>query len=268
MATSNNDGIQKRSRGRPRKNAEHVSKVETLPTTNETQITQLDENIVLFLDLSDEDNCENSKSSLKNESDNSSEDINNIINTIYSSNEQNTNEQDFQNNILKNASRINNLSKHANKTHSNLIYHCVQLANCDSLEKFVPTKTNIECWWCDEEFDNLPAYIVNYYNQMIDTYYVFGNFCSFNCAAKYNIKNIKDFKCNTRHALIHSLKAKVTHDDSPIKLAPDRELLKSKGGIISIDKFREDFSVITENMRINMPPLIPLKHVIDNNAYY
>lgn len=74
---------------------------------------------------------------------------------------------------------------------------------------------------------------------------------------------LKDFKCNTRHALTNSLRIKVTGITTPIKFAGDRELLKAKGGKITIEKFREGFSVISSNLRINMPPLIPLVHVIE-----
>lgn len=140
-------------------------------------------------------------------------------------------------------------------------YHCVQIANADSGKPFKPIETECRCWWCDDTFSNIPAYIVNYYRNEI--YYVFGNFCSFNCALKYNIKMLKDFKCNTRHALTNNLRMKVTGDTGPIRLAGDRELLKSKGGTYSIQKFREGFSIISSDMKISMPPIIPLVHVIE-----
>ena len=97
-------------------------------------------------------------------------------------------------------------------------------------------------------------------------YYVFGNFCSFNCAAKYNVKMLKDYKCGTRHALTQTLKAIVTGDSSPIKLAGDRELLQSKGGKYSVEKFREGFTIMSSKLLLNMPPIIPLVHVIEESV--
>lgn len=162
-------------------------------------------------------------------------------------------------NNLKKSSGITNTHNPSNKN-PNISYHCVQLVDSNTGEKFIPQKTNIECWWCDHSFDNLPAFIVNYYRNGV--YYIFGNFCSFNCAAKYNIRMLKDYKCVTRHALIISLKIKTTNDTTPIKFASEREFLKKKGGKFSIEKYRENFSVCDSNMIMNMPPLIPLMHVI------
>jgi hypothetical protein len=155
------------------------------------------------------------------------------------------------------------LSSYNSSKPSNINYHCVQMINSESGKTFAPKPNQCECWWCDDTFDDIPAYIVNNYRNGI--YYVFGNFCSFNCALKYNIKMLKDFKFNTRHALTNSLRIKVTGINTPIKFAGDRELLLSKGGKISIDKFREGFSVISSNYKMNMPPLIPLVHVIEEN---
>lgn len=153
------------------------------------------------------------------------------------------------------------LSSYNSAKQPHISYHCVQVANSKTGEKFVPGRTDIECWWCHKQFNNLPAYIVNYYRNAI--YYIFGNFCSFNCSLKYNIKLLKDYKCNTRHALTNSLRIKVTGDTKPIKFATDPELLQSMGGPLTIEKFREGFSVVTSDMRMNMPPTIPLVHVID-----
>lgn len=154
------------------------------------------------------------------------------------------------------------LSSYNSAKQPNVNYHCTQMADAKSGKKFTPTHTDIHCWWCDEQFDNLPAYIVNYYRNGI--YYIFGIFCSFNCSLKYNKKMLKDYKCDTRQALTNSLRIKVTGDSKPIKYAADRELLKSKGGTLSVEKFREGFSINSNDTRISMPPTIPLVHVIEH----
>src|SRR5690349_6873648 len=44
-------------------------------------------------------------------------------------------------------------------------------------------KTKMHCWWCDHQFNNYPCFIpTKYYKK---TYYVYGCFCSFNCAMAY-----------------------------------------------------------------------------------
>lgn len=163
--------------------------------------------------------------------------------------------------IARLQNRNSGMSTYANNKASNISYHCVQVADTKSGKKFVPKITECKCWWCNETFNNLPAYIVNYYAN--ETYFVFGNFCSFNCSLKYNVKMLKDYKCNTRYALTNSLRIKVTGDPSPIKFAGDPESLIQKGGICTIEKFREGFSVISPSLRMNMPPLIPLIHVLE-----
>ncbi len=265
----------KKKRGRPRKSVELIS------DKSKDDKKDKDENIVLFLALSDEDiNSDEDNRFTVNDTETKNDAVDSISesesdsesNESESSNEF-TSQKHVDVNVLfdeikKRDAIISNLK---NKTpgvlsmcttskQSNLNYHCVQLGDSNNNNDFFPKKTNIHCWWCDEGFDNLPAYIVNYYKN--GRYYVFGNFCSFNCAAKYNLKMLKDYKCNTRYALTQSLKAKVTGDNSPIKPAPERELLKKKGGIYSIEKFREGFSFGSTHM--SMPPIIPLVHVIED----
>ena len=51
-------------------------------------------------------------------------------------------------------------------------------------------KTDICCWWCCHKCDvplSLPEKLYD------DTFHVFGCFCSFNCAAAYNV-NLNDYK--------------------------------------------------------------------------
>ena len=268
----------KRKRGRPRKNAE---KIEQKPKDEKKE--KKDENIVLFLALSDEESEDSGDSGEDNRfTVNDTETKNNIVDSISDS-DANSDESGGVFNVSNKQLTVKMLIEEVKKRDQiianlrnkggsvlstytaskplNINYHCVQMVNTDSGAPFVPQTTQCECWWCDDTFEDLPAYIVNYYRN--GAYYVFGNFCSFNCALKYNIKMLKDFKCNTRHALTTSLRIKVTGIKTPIKFAGDRELVKAKGGKITIEKFREGFSVISPNLKINMPPLIPLVHVIE-----
>lgn len=127
-------------------------------------------------------------------------------------------------------------------------------------------KTDIWCWWCMHEFDDLPCPIPErYYN---DTYYVWGCFCSYNCAKKYNI--IKDdYKTDERNTLIHQL-YKTTHginddEDVEIKPADDRECMKELGGTYTIKQFRENSKCIDKTCRYILPPMVSIVPMIEED---
>lgn len=275
---SNNDTQIKRKRGRPRKNVEKVESKE------EEKREKPDENIVLFLALSDDESQDSGEDNRFTVNDYNATSAKNVTKTkivdSLSDTESVESEDTFNNNRAKHMSvktLIEEVKKRdliiANLKNKNtgvtsaystskpvqINYHCVNVANSDGV--FSPQETDCKCWWCDESFDNLPAYIAQYFRN--NTYYVFGNFCSFNCALKYNLRMLKDFKFNTRHTLTYNLCMKVTGDNNPVKLAGDRELLKSKGGQMSIERFRSGFSVVSPNMKMNMPPMIPLVHIVE-----
>lgn len=120
-------------------------------------------------------------------------------------------------------------------------------------------KTNICCWWCTEQFDTIPCFIPDkYYN---DIYYVFGCFCSVNCAASYNL-NINDYKVMERYALLKQLYNCIKIIGNNI-LAPPKEILIKYGGIISIDEYRKNFIMCNKSYRITMPPLVHLNYTIN-----
>ncbi len=312
--------LQKRKRGRPRKNAGIFRKTvitgkkkETVQKNNEDSETNdsssesntnydvednvqnkktNDENIILYLALSDEDDNQQENSKFSANTGNTT--IKNMLIDSLSDTEEDSEGDNFNdatsiksfgdnNNTMNVKMLINEIKKRdviianlKNKTNysanpygssyksPNINYHCIQMVDTKTGQYYVPQKTDIKCWWCDEQFDNLPVFIVNYYRDNI--YYVFGNFCSFNCALKFNVKMLKDYKCSTRHALTLSFRTKVTGLTDPIKMAGDRELLVSKGGTQTIDKFRKGFSMINQSMQISMPPIIPLMHVIKDDA--
>jgi hypothetical protein len=277
-----NQDINKKRRGRPPKNAQKVENEQNTTITAE-------ENIVVRLALSDSEEDEsgddnhftvndevpskNHSSAIKPLSD--ADDSLNTSMLISGSNDsskyysastvktliEEVKKRDRIIEALKSRTGSGGSSQ-KNPKRIRISYHHTEVIDVDTNNKFVPKCTDFKCWWCSETFDNLPAYIVQFYRNGI--YYVFGNFCGFNCALKYNVRMLNDYKCATRHALTLSLKAKTTGDSNPIRLAGDSEMLESKGGIVSIDKFRDGFTVITDEMRMNLPPLIPLVHTIEN----
>lgn len=116
-------------------------------------------------------------------------------------------------------------------------------------------KTHIACWWCTETFDNIPCMLPEKYHS--DTFYVFGCFCSFTCAAGYNY-SMGDFKVNDRYSLLKKMYNIITDTDTNIPIAPPREVLKKFGGNVDINVFRSPQFCMTKNCRLILPPMINL----------
>lgn len=224
-------------RGRPRK---ALDKIEIPKVVK-------DENIVVYFELSedtDEENCFTANDDI--------DDKDVELNTVSETEPQYTSIIKKLTEEIKAKDKI--IASLKNKQFNKSTYNCQQTDT-----KFVLKNNNFKCWWCDDYFNNLPAYIVNFLRN--DVYYVFGNFCSFNCALKYNVKMLNDFKCRTRHALTNSFRIKITGDDQQIKLAGEREIINTKGGQFNINEFRKDFCFITEDMKKNIPNISSLDNI-------
>ncbi len=237
-----------KKRGRPRKNIE----IHNVAHKKEND----DENIVLFIALSDEDS-QNENNFTINDTDTQLQqlkhydDISSDDSSIDEPIDKPINKQ------IEFPKNKQNITRHR----VDVNYCCTIVADNYSKDIFVPKETSVKCWWCDEQFSTLPVYIPNCYKN--ETFYVFGNFCSFNCAAKYNSVILPDYKRSTRHALLENMKNKITGNEMPIKFAQARETLISKGGPLSINEFRKDFIDINTKSIISLPPMIPLIHVIE-----
>lgn len=257
---------QKRKRGRPRKinNITHKDR--------EKETKKKDENIVLFLALSDtEDNPDingedsqftetNTKQNgLSEKDDTSSESSENL----YTKNQYTISTLIAE--IKKRDSIILSLkkkqyNKYNNYTETNPIsidYKHISLSNADG-DTIKPKKTDKLCWWCNCSFDTLPVYIPIFYKKGV--FYVIGNCCSFECAASYNIIRLNDHGCTSRHSLLATLKYKITGNISPIKFAKSPEQLIDKGGTQSYEDYKKHLTYISNNFIINLPPMIPLIH--------
>jgi hypothetical protein len=121
-------------------------------------------------------------------------------------------------------------------------------------------KTDIKCWWCCHDFDNSPCCIPEKY--VNNTYYVYGCFCSFNCAVAHVLDN-----CNhnvwEKYSLLLDF-CKEVYDDQveDIKSAPPREVLRMFGGNLSIEQFRQNFTKFT-NYKLVLPPMYSVNKKID-----
>ena len=149
-----------------------------------------------------------------------------------------------------NKSDISNKSDANIKTQKNDL----KLINYKSHKIIIADKTDIACWWCTYQFKTVPCFIPEkMYNK---TYYVFGCFCSYNCALAY-ILDMKDGRTHIRTSLLKNLH-KTIFEKEHIECAPPREILKKFGGIITIEDFRNSFSMCTKQYKMKIPGLIPL----------
>ena len=110
-----------------------------------------------------------------------------------------------------------------------------------------PSKTNIDCLWCSHSFDSEPVGLpIKKFNHIL---YMFGNFCSPECAAAYNF-NMNDENIWDRYSLLNEIYS----TDKPINIANSKLLLTKFGGIYSINEYR--IKNINNKYALNMYPII------------
>lgn len=121
-----------------------------------------------------------------------------------------------------------------------------------------PKVSNIKCFWCCHNFDNIPCALPYSYKDSV--YYVYGNFCSPECAAAYNFESGADDKDMwERYSLLNHLYSQIYDTpDLTIKLAPPRQSLKIFGGKLSIDEFRDCNVDYLKNYKIVLPPMVSI----------
>ena len=121
-----------------------------------------------------------------------------------------------------------------------------------------PKVSNIKCFWCCHNFDNIPCALPYSYKDSV--YYVYGNFCSPECAAAYNFESGADDKDMwERYSLLNHLYSQIYDTpDLTIKLAPPRQSLKIFGGKLTIDEFRDCNVDYLKNYKIVLPPMVSI----------
>jgi hypothetical protein len=124
-----------------------------------------------------------------------------------------------------------------------------------------PSNTSICCYWCCHKFNNAPFGIpINF--TIDESFDVFGCFCSLECAAAYNFKmhdNVDEMW--ERYNLINLLYRKLNLG-TIIKPAPDRLSLKTFGGYLEIQEFRNFFKS-NKLITTNFPPMSSLTQQIE-----
>ena len=127
----------------------------------------------------------------------------------------------------------------------------VNFINTKDNTQVIVDKTNIVCWWCTLNFDTIPCFLPE--KIIDDTYYVFGNFCSVNCAAAYNV-DMNDFKVWERYGLLKRMYQEIK-GVMEINIAPRRECLNKFGGPITEEEYRENLISNHKEYRFVHPPM-------------
>ena len=128
----------------------------------------------------------------------------------------------------------------------------------------ITDKTNIKCWHCTYNFDGPPCFIPdNYINGF---FYVFGCFCSFNCAATYNLEILNDSRTKTRYSFILLLFHKIFGKNKSLTYAPKKEMLEDYGGEMTIKEYRDSFLSMGKEYKVTIPPMIPLLYEVETKS--
>lgn len=143
--------------------------------------------------------------------------------------------------------------------------HNLKLLDVNNLTAIkISDNTQIKCWNCTHNFNGPPFFIPDSY--INGYFYVFGCFCSLNCAATYNLHILNDSRTKTRHSLILIIFHKIFGTHNKLVYAPRKELLEDYGGLITIDEYRKSFMTINKEHSMKIPPMLPLVYEIETKT--
>ena len=138
----------------------------------------------------------------------------------------------------------------------------IRFVNVINGKQEVVEHTDVACWWCSHSFSSVPCFLPE--KLINNTFYVFGNFCSYNCAAAYNI-DINDFRVWERYGLLKKMYQMVYNRCCEINISPRKECLKMFGGPLTIEEFRSSLLINTKEYRLVMPPMKSIIPFIEEN---
>lgn len=128
----------------------------------------------------------------------------------------------------------------------------------DYQTSYTNNNNNSHCFWCCHSINNTIYSMPYNYDTINDSYFVYGSFCSLQCANAYNFS-------------IHGSSDKVWEINSWIQMlgkryglnytirpAPSKYLLKMFGGNLTIEEFREAHIKTDKTYVLNIPPMISI----------
>lgn len=121
-------------------------------------------------------------------------------------------------------------------------------------------RTDVSCWWCCHEFEDVPLGFPLHYVAQTKKFRVRGVFCSFACMVAYK-NDLKMHKCEH---LVKYLYKRLTGEFPTLlelKPAPPRCALKKFGGELSIDEFRQTTSKSKIYKMVEYPMFVAREYV-------
>ena len=119
------------------------------------------------------------------------------------------------------------------------------------------------CWNCSYDISRE----INFPLRYIDgTFYVYGSFCTFECAGRYLIETYHNRDMWDKYVLLNYYYNEINQTDNKhVYPAPDKRILKKFGGTMTIEEYRSESS---RNIGyITLPPVFPVNHTIHTNDY-
>jgi hypothetical protein len=139
----------------------------------------------------------------------------------------------------------------------------------DYQNTFSNVNNTSHCFWCCHTIADTVYGMPYNYDSINDNYYIYGSFCSLQCANAYNFSthgsSDKVWEINSWIQML----AKRYGFDSINRPAPSRYLLKMFGGNLSIEEFREAHLKTDKTYILNIPPMISITSTTEilNTSY-
>jgi hypothetical protein len=127
-----------------------------------------------------------------------------------------------------------------------------------SNEEKWPEKSHYACWNCDVTFSNQPIGIPD--REKSGTFYCYGNFCRFECAARYlyDRESMPDFINKYSLLCIMYQKAYGLPPHIRVNIAPPRESLLKYGGILNHREYHQVSQEGSNRVEIYKLPMVPV----------
>jgi hypothetical protein len=146
-----------------------------------------------------------------------------------------------------------------NTNEANIIEGYDNIENQDQIDMNETSKSEL-CWNCCHSFHNIVHGIpLKYINNV---FYIYGDFCSLECASRYIYDNFKATKWEI-FTLINLYHRKMNNNNDKINIPLSRLSLKIFGGNMTIEEYRGNFNNIGL-YELVIPQTIPINHEIES----
>ena len=146
--------------------------------------------------------------------------------------------------------------------HSDVDEYNIMGYNTNNEKNDMVKENNISelCWNCAHPFHKEIYGIPLKYLDKI--FYIYGDFCSLECCARYALDNLREYNFSEIYTLINLYNNILFNNHSEkVEIAPSKLILKSFGGSLTIEEYRSNFNN-KDIYDIRIPPILPIKHSI------